>query len=110
MAIASKKMYWGAPPLAVETTLYTVPGSATAEVKEIWLCNVTANTATVSLSIVNSGAAAVASNRIMQAKSVPANEIIIIACTEHMDPGDFISGLQATAGAINVRISGIEVS
>lgn len=109
MAITSKKLYWGAPP-ATETSLYTVPGSATTEVKEIMLTNTTANSATISLSIVNSGAAAATGNRILQAKAVPANDIIIIACQEHMDAGDFISGLQGTVGAINVRINGIEVS
>lgn len=107
--LASKKLYWGTPG-TTEATLYTVPGSTVALVKEIVLTNVTNAVATVSLSIVNSGGTAAASNRIMQAKNIPANDLVIIACNEHMDAGDFISGLQGTSGAINVRICGVEVS
>lgn len=107
--LASKKLYWGTPG-TTETTLYTVPGGTVSLVKEIVLTNVTNTAATVSLSIVNSGGAAANGNRIVGAKSIPANDLVIIACNEHMDTGDFISGLQGTSGAINVRICGVEVA
>jgi hypothetical protein len=105
----SKKLYWGTPG-TTETTLYTVPTSTTTFIKEIWLCNTTSTAATISLSIVNSGGAAGTGNRILQAYSVPPNGVVVIACQEHMDAGDVISGLQGTSGAINLRISGVEVA
>jgi fructose-specific phosphotransferase system component IIB len=105
----SKKLYWGTPG-TTEATLYTVPASTSTFVKEIWLCNTTSAAATFSLSIVNSGGTAGTSNRIIAAKSIPANDIVVIACQEHMDTGDFISGLQGTSSAINVRITGVEVA
>lgn len=109
MPLTSKKLYWGTPATG-EATLYTVPAATETYVKEIWICNTTGTAATISLSIVNNGGAAATGNLILAARSIPANDFIIIACYEHMDTGDFISGLQGTGSALNVRISGVEVS
>lgn len=97
-------------PAITEVTLYTVPLATVTDIKELWICNTTAIAATITLSIVPSGGTAGPTNRIMTAKPIAANDFIIVACWEPMLTGSFISGLQGTAAALTVRISGVEWS
>lgn len=117
MAITSKKLYWGTPGTGSPAVLYTVPTSTTTYVKEIALCNTTSSPAWVTLHFVNSGGAASTGNQFLgtfyvpaSSSTDPARNTVIIACYEHLDTGDTIQGVQQTAGAVNMRICGVEVS
>lgn len=108
MAITGKVLYRGQPG-TTESTLYTVPASTTTVITGIVLANTTATDATVSLSVVPSGGTAGAANRILEGVTVSAKSSFFIdGLSLPMATGDFISGLQGTAGAITVTISGVE--
>ncbi len=109
MATTQKKMYQGQPSTS-ETTLYTCATSRGAIIKEIIVVNTTGTTATITMSLVTAAGAGGAANRILGAKSVPANDLIILALSTAMNVNDFITGLQGTASALTVTISGIELS
>lgn len=105
----STKLYWGTPGTG-DTTAYTVPAATTTYLKEVWICNTTGSAATLTMNIVNSGGAVATGNQVLGAKSIPANDIVIIACYQHMNTGDVINLKQGTGSALNVRISGVEVA
>ena len=113
-AIASpRRMYIGQPGTG-GSTLYTAPAydsnvttpSATAVVKEIILCNTTGLAATITLGI-NGVAAA---NQFIGTLTIAANDFKVISSLDTMlSAADTIQGLQGTANAITVTISGVEV-
>jgi hypothetical protein len=108
-----KRFYFGQPGTTT-TTLYTAPSNttanpspgATAIVKEIVLANTTANAATVTIGINGTSAA----NQIIPAISVGANDTKILSGLNLMlNASDTLQGLQGTASAVTVVISGVEV-
>lgn len=108
MAFKQKRLYQGQPGTA-EGTLYTVPASTSAIVKEIIMTNITTTAATVSISVVPSGGTAGATNRIIEGLTIPANDIKVAPLSTVLNAGDFLSGLQGIASAITVTISGVEI-
>lgn len=103
-----KKLAQNAENSTSETTIYTVPASTTTVVKQIIVANTTGSAANYSLSLVPSGGAAGAANRILAVVSHAANSTTIYNLSQVMATGDFISILQGTAAAITVTISGVE--
>lgn len=95
---------------AAAVTYYTAPASTRTIVKQIILTNVTASTATVSISFVNSGGSQGTTNRIVEQVSVPAYGIVTIDLSQVLETGDFISALASAATTINMRVSGVEVA
>jgi len=83
------------------TTLYTVPASTTAIVKEIVLCNKTASDATVTITFDGTN--------IISGKTVKTNDTYVIEFHSILGAGKIIAGLAGTANAIDYYISGIEV-
>ncbi len=101
-----KRMYFGTPA-TTDATLYTAPSvTPGAIVKQILLVNTTATAATVTLAL--NGTAATAANQILAAVSVAANQVITLDCSQVLNSGDTIHGLQGTSSACNVLISGLE--
>jgi hypothetical protein len=90
-----------------ETTLYTVPVSTSAIIKQIVICNTNATNITFSLSLVPYGASAGTSNRLFSSLSVAANETIFLDVSQSMTAGDFISAYSSSTG-VTVTISGVE--
>lgn len=82
-------------------TLATVPTAKTYIIKEITLANKTAAaaTATIKFDGVN----------IVPAKSVGANDALVVDLSSVITATKLIEGLAGTASAIDVRISGLEV-
>jgi hypothetical protein len=87
-----------------------VPSNTKVILKQIILANTSSSSATVSISLVPSGGTAGAANRIVPNVSVSANSVVVIDLSQVMEPGDFLSAVQGTAGAITVNISGVVVS
>jgi hypothetical protein len=83
-------------------TLYTVPASTTAVVKELILCNKTAGAVTVTVTFdgVN----------IVNAKSIAANDTLVIALSSVLATALIIAGLASANTAIDYYISGLEVA
>ena len=106
MADTAKRLYGPAQPTTTAATVYTVPASTTAIIRNIRVSNTTGSAATITMSIGANAAAA----QIMSAVSVPANSVydwsgfLVLSATE------IIQALQGTSSALTVTISGVEVA
>jgi hypothetical protein len=101
MADTLKTLYKGTLGTG-SATLYAVPASTTTIVKEIILCNKTASATTASI--------AFDGGNIVAAKSIPANETLVIELHSILETTKIITGMAGTASAIDVFVSGIEVA
>ncbi len=108
MATTPKPLYSGQPGTG-DTLLYTAPGATTTIVKQITVGNTTATAATITLGL-RSGAALAAANQIFTAKSVAANDTLIIPLTHVLLTTETIRALQGTSTALTVHISGVEIT
>lgn len=108
MATTPMKLWQGQPSTAAATE-YTVPASTTAIIKNIVLCNTTATAATVTLYMVTSGGTPGVANAIVYSYNVNPNDTIVIDGSFVMGAGDFLAAVQATASAITVTVSGVQV-
>lgn len=108
MADALKRMYFGTPG-TTNGTLYTAPGSTnttpSAVVRTIHVANTTASAATITLAL--NGTAATAGNCFIKAFSIPSGGLLVENVNIVMNETDTIQGLQGTANALNVLISGV---
>ena len=103
-------LYGPAPPPTTETTLYTVASPAVAGfLKQVLVTNTTALQHTVSLSLVRSGGSASTANRILNQIPIGPNGVVPFDLFIYLLVGDFLSGLQDTAAAINLTITGFLV-
>ena len=92
-----------------ETTVYQVAAAASVTVATAWLCNTTASAVTVSVSVCQSGQTAGATNRVVDAYPLAANDTLSL--TPYlggalMGPGDFVSVNVGTAAAVNFGATG----
>lgn len=110
MAYTPTNLYPSAFPSSSGATLYTVPSGASAIVKNIVMTNVTANDATLNISIVPAAGSADVSNRILSDFTVPANGVSTFDCSIVMATGCKIYGKNNTNQAIVVTISGVEIA
>ncbi|MCT7369472.1 hypothetical protein [Mycolicibacterium llatzerense] len=93
----------------VETTFYSCAAGKALKVSSATLTNTTATAVTVSLSVVKSGGAAGAANRVRSSVSLAANTSIDVQLGV-LNEGDFISAIASTAAAVTLAISGFEFS
>lgn len=103
---SGKQLYQGAPG-AVETLMYTVPAGGKSKVTQIIACNTTGGALTATLSIVPLSGTAGSTNRVLAAKSIPANDTLIVDIDQVMPAGSFLSG-QASGAGVTFTISGSE--
>ena len=101
MATTPKKLYIGKPSTSI-VTVYTVPSSTTTILKNIVLVNTTANDAVVTI---QAGGQDFVSCYIVTAKDTVVIDLSII-----LDATDTIRASQVTSSAVNVFLSGVEVS
>lgn len=101
-----KPMYEGQPGTS-DTLLYTVPGATSAIVLTVTVTNTTGSAATITLGL-KSGATLAAANEILTAKSVPANDYILLHLRKVLLTGETIRALQGTGSALTVMVDGLE--
>ncbi len=82
--------------------LYTVPANTIAIVKEIILANKTAGAVTATVTFDNI--------IIVPAKSIPANDALVIELHSIIEAGKVIAGSAGAGASIDYYISGIEVA
>ncbi|MGC4378243.1 hypothetical protein WD019_15145 [Fictibacillus sp. Mic-4] len=104
-----KRLYIGQPGTAA-STLYTVPANTKSIVKNVVLTNTTGADATITLHFVPSGGTAGAANKVISSYTVSANDTVVIDLSAVLEAGDTIQGLQGTASAVTVYLSGVEVA
>ena len=93
------------------STVYTATG-VTAIIDKFTATNYSATAATISVNLVNPGGTASNDDLIVKTKTLQASETYTFPeLVGHvLNPGGFISTLAGTASAINIRVSGREVT
>ena len=94
-----------------QTTQYTAT-AVTAIIDKFTATNYSASAATISVNLVNPAGATSNDNLIVKTKTLQASETYTFPeLVGHvLNPGGFISTLAGTASAINIRVSGREVT
>ena len=94
-----------------QTTMYTATG-VTAIIDKFTATNYSATAATISVNLVTAGGTAGNNDLIVKTKTLQASETYTFPeLVGHvLRPGGFISTLAGTASAINIRVSGREVT
>jgi len=95
----------------VQTTQYTATG-VTAIIDKFTATNFTATAATISVNLVTAAGSSGNSNLITKTKTLQASEVYTFPelVGQVLGIGDFISTIAGTASAINMRVSGREVT
>jgi hypothetical protein len=91
-------------------SLYTVPASTTTTVKTLLLANYSATDARATIHIVPSSGSVSAGNKVYGEVLVAANTTLQIDTAIVIPTGAAIHGLASANSAINVHISGVEIS
>ena len=94
-----------------QTTQYTASG-VTALIDKFTATNISASATTISVNLVTTAGSAGSSNLITKTKTLQANEVYTFPelVGQVLGSGDFISTIAGTASAINIRVSGREVT
>lgn len=106
MAYIPIRMYDGQPG-TTDTLLVTVPPSESWIIKEIMLTNTDAVSKKITIGF-PSGTALAAANQRVPNVSISGNSFVVIDMTQVLLTGETIRGLQETATAISVLISGVK--
>ena len=95
----------------VQTTQYTATGVTTL-IDKFTATNITATAATISVNLVTLAGSAGNTNLITKTKTLQASEVYTFPelVGQVLGVGDFISTIAGTASAINIRVSGREVT
>lgn len=89
-------------------TIYTVPASTSAIIKEVVVCNTTGATVVFDMSFVASGGTAGAANNVVSQHQILAYQTVIYTFAEVLATGGFVSCKAGTATALTVTASGVE--
>jgi hypothetical protein len=94
-----------------QTTQYTATG-LTAIIDKFTATNISGSAATISVNLVTLAGSAGNTNLITKTKTLAASEVYTFPelVGQVLGPGDFISTIAGTASAINIRVSGREVT
>jgi hypothetical protein len=102
----SESRLGGPTQLGTSTTTICTAATGYAEViKQIIICNTDTVDRTVTLAV---GSAATASNRIMSALPIGANDVIVWDTAIVLAAGETLQGLSDTASKVNVTVVGWE--
>lgn len=96
-----------------QTTQYTVPLTITSTIVDKFTCtNISGSTATVSVNIVTTPDSPADKNLITKTKSLSASETYTFPelVGQILQTSDYISAVASAASAINIRVSGREIS
>lgn len=111
MTVTVKNLVPGKSVENTQTTQYTATGVTTI-IDKFTATNYSASTATISVNLVTVAGSAGNVNLITKTKTLQASEVYTFPelVGQVLNPGDFISTLAGTASAINMRVSGREVT
>lgn len=111
MAVTVKVLVPAKTVESTQTTQYTATG-VTAIIDKFTATNYSASAATISVNLVTVAGSAGNSNLITKTKTLQASEVYTFPelVGQVLGAGDFISTIADTASAINMRVSGREVT
>jgi hypothetical protein len=96
-----------------QTTQYTVPLTITSTIIDKFTCtNISGSTATVSVNIVTDPDTPASKNLIIKTKSLAASETYTFPelVGQILQTSGYVSAIASAASAINIRVSGREIS
>ena len=109
MAYNEKVFVVGSALTASAATYYTAPTTIIkAIIKEIVLCNTSANPETVTFYVIPSAGSAAVANTELNAVTLQPNETKIFGRTRVMNVGDFIQAKASTNAVVSMNVSGVE--
>jgi hypothetical protein len=111
MAVTVKNLVFAKTAEATQTTQYTALGVTTI-IDKFTATNYSSSAATISVNLISPGGSAGDSNLIVKTKTLQANETYTFPeLVGHvLPPSGFISTIAGTSSAINIRVSGREVT
>jgi hypothetical protein len=111
MTVIAKNLVPGKTVETVQTTQYTAT-NVTTIVDKFTATNYSAAAATISVNLVTSAGSAGNDNLITKTKTLQPSEVYTFPelVGQILNPGGFISTIAGTASAINMRVSGREVT
>jgi hypothetical protein len=111
MTVTAKNLVPAKTVEATQTTQYTANGVTTI-IDKFTATNYSGSAATISVNLITAAGTANDSNLIVKNKSLAASETYIFPelVGQILPSGGFISTIAGTASAINMRVSGREVS
>ena len=111
MTVLVKNLVPGKTVENVQTTQYTAT-NVTTIVDKFTATNYSASAATISVNLVTVAGSAGNINLITKTKTLQPSEVYTFPelVGQVLNPGDFISTIAGTASAINMRVSGREVT
>ena len=111
MTVSAKVLVPAQTANNVQSTVYTATG-VTAIIDKFTATNYSAAAATISVNLVTAAGSAGNDNLIVKTKTLQASETYTFPelVGHTLAPGGFISTLAGTATAINIRVSGREIT
>ncbi len=111
MTVTVKVLVPGKTVEASQTTQYTA-SNVTTIIDKFTATNYSAASATISVNLVTTAGSAADQNLITKTKTLQPSEVYTFPelVGQVLNPGDFISTIAGTASAINMRVSGREVT
>ena len=111
MTVTAKNLVPAKTVEATQTTQYTANGVTTI-IDKFTATNYSGSSATISVNLITATGTASNDNLVVKAKSLAASETYIFPelVGQILPSGGFISTIAGTASAINMRVSGREVS
>jgi hypothetical protein len=111
MTVTAKNLIPAKTVEATQTTQYSANGVTTI-IDKFTATNYSGSAATISVNLIASNGTAGNNNLIIKAKSLAASETYIFPelVGQILPSGGFISTIAGTASAINMRVSGREIS
>lgn len=110
MSTYTQRTFYEGTPGTSSGTLATVPAGEEWLLDYVEVNNTTGTAATLTLNHVPAGGSVATGNQLLSAVSVAANAVASplgsVPAAITLKPGDTIRGLQGTASALNVRITG----
>lgn len=106
MADTAKRLFGPALLTNAAATKYTVPAATTAIIRNIHIANTTGTAATFTMSI---GADA-AGTELFTAVSIAANTTVILPVFLVMAAAEILQAYSGTTSALNLTLSGVEVT
>jgi hypothetical protein len=108
VAVYTPKRLGQAQASTSDSTLYTVPASTSAIIKEIVVCNTTSGSVAFDVAFVAAGGSVGDSTRVIRNHTIQAYSTVIYAFSQVLATGGFVSAKAGTATSLTVTASGVE--
>ncbi len=109
--VTLKRLVEGVQLATGVATLYTAPENTRAKIAILTVTNTTGTARTVTIHLVAPGDTASAANMVVSAKTIGANQDLVISSAgQVLEPGGSIQALASAGSAITLMASGVETT